>query len=49
MFKQSDLFILLAVMISFVVSGVLWFSGSTRRGAFHRRMGPFYFVLRDLL
>ena len=34
MFKQSDLFILLAVAISFVVSGVLWFSGQQDEGLF---------------
>ena len=34
MFKQSDLFILLAVAISFVVSGVRWFSGQQDEGLF---------------
>jgi hypothetical protein len=34
MFKQSDLFILLAVAISFVVSGILWFSGQQDEGLF---------------
>ena len=34
MFKQSDLFILLAVAISFIVSGVLWFSGQQDEGLF---------------
>ncbi|MDA8618119.1 hypothetical protein N9M23_07620 [Gammaproteobacteria bacterium] len=34
MFQQSDLFILLAVAISFVVSGVLWFSGQQDEGLF---------------
>ena len=34
MFKQSDLFILLAVAISFVISGVLWFSGQQDEGLF---------------
>ena len=34
MFKQSDLFILLAVTISFAVSGFLWFSGQTDEGLF---------------
>ena len=34
MFKQSDLFILLAVAISFAVSGVLWFSGQQDEGLF---------------
>jgi hypothetical protein len=27
MFKLSDLFILLAVMVSFAVSGFMWFNG----------------------
>jgi hypothetical protein len=34
MFQQSDLFILLAVAISFAVSGVLWFSGQQDEGLF---------------
>lgn len=34
MFKLSDLFILLAVMASFVVSGVLWYSGYREQGIF---------------
>ena len=34
MFKQSDLFILLAVTISFAVSGFLWFCGQTDEGLF---------------
>ena len=34
MFKQSDLFILLAVAISFADSGVLWFSGQQDEGLF---------------
>jgi hypothetical protein len=34
MFKQSDFFILLAVAISFVVSGFLWFSGQHEEGLF---------------
>jgi hypothetical protein len=34
MLKRSDLFILLAVMISFVLSAYLWFSGQREEGAF---------------
>ncbi len=34
MFKPSDFFILLAVAISFAVSGFLWFSGQTLEGIF---------------
>ncbi|MFT6093282.1 MAG: hypothetical protein ACJA2Q_001178 [Pseudohongiellaceae bacterium] len=34
MFKQSDFFILLAVAISFGVSGFLWFSGQHEEGLF---------------
>jgi hypothetical protein len=34
MFKQSDFFILLAVAISFAVSGFLWFSGQHDEGLF---------------
>jgi hypothetical protein len=34
MFKQSDFFILLAVAISFVFSGFLWFSGQHEEGLF---------------
>jgi hypothetical protein len=34
MFKQSDFFILLAVAISFAVSGFLWFSGQHEEGLF---------------
>lgn len=34
MFKQSDFFILLAVAISFAVSGYLWFSGQQEEGLF---------------
>jgi hypothetical protein len=32
MFSRSDLFILLAVMISFALSGYLWFSGQRDEG-----------------
>lgn len=34
MFKLSDLFILIAVAISFIVSGFLWFNGFQREGIF---------------
>lgn len=34
MFKLSDLFILLAVAISFALSGYLWFSGYREQGVF---------------
>lgn len=34
MFKQSDVFILAAVAISFVLSAYLWFSGQREEGAF---------------
>lgn len=34
MIKKSDLFILLAVAISFVLSGYLWFSGQQEEGLF---------------
>lgn len=34
MFKLSDIFILLAVMVSFVVSGMLWYSGYRDQGVF---------------
>jgi hypothetical protein len=34
MFKQSDFFLLLAVAISFAVSGFLWFSGQREEGLF---------------
>lgn len=34
MFKLSDVFILLAVSISFAVSGYLWFSGQPQEGIF---------------
>ena len=34
MIKISDIFILLAVAISFVVSGYLWFSGQREEGLF---------------
>jgi uncharacterized membrane protein YvlD (DUF360 family) len=34
MFKLSDLFILLAVAVSFVLSGYLWFNGYKEQGIF---------------
>ncbi len=34
MLKTSDLFILLAVGVSFFVSGYLWFTGNTQEGLF---------------
>ena len=34
MFKQSDFFILLAVAVSFAVSGYLWFNGYQSEGLF---------------
>tara|TARA_S200000501_G_scaffold337622_1_gene343843 strand:- start:278 stop:457 length:180 start_codon:yes stop_codon:yes gene_type:complete len=34
MIKKSDLFILLAVSISFAVSAYLWFSGQREEGLF---------------
>jgi len=34
MFKKADLFFLLAVMISFFVSGYLWFNGQKIEGIF---------------
>ena len=34
MFKKSDVFFLLAVMISFFVSGYLWFTGQHMDGIF---------------
>jgi hypothetical protein len=34
MIKQSDVFILLAVTISFALSGFLWFSGQHEEGLF---------------
>lgn len=34
MFKRSDFFILLAVAVSFAVSGYLWFNGNPSEGLF---------------
>jgi len=34
MFRASDIFILLAVAISFALSGLLWFNGFKEQGIF---------------
>lgn len=34
MFRLSDLFILLAVAVSFAISGFLWFNGHQNEGLF---------------
>ena len=34
MFKLSDVFILMAVIVSFIVSGFYWFSGYYMQGLF---------------
>ena len=34
MFRKSDVFILIAVMVSFAVSGYLWFTGNRMEGIF---------------
>jgi len=34
MFQKSDIFILLAVAISFALSGFLWFTGQREEGVF---------------
>lgn len=34
MFRASDIFILLAVFISFFVSGYMWFTGNQNEGLF---------------
>ena len=34
MLKTSDIFILIAVMISFIISAYLWFSGNREEGIF---------------
>jgi len=34
MFKKADFFFLLAIMISFFVSGYLWFTGQRMEGIF---------------
>lgn len=55
MFKLSDLFILLAVAVSFAVSGYLWFNGFPQEGIFTAIWVPsilafgIYFKLSSLL
>jgi hypothetical protein len=55
MFRQSDFFILLAVVVSFVVSAYLWFSGQQDEGLFTALWVPsilcfgIYFKLMALL
>jgi|TARA_B110000495_G_scaffold176201_1_gene167503 hypothetical protein len=55
MFKLSDLFILLAVAVSFAVSGLLWFEGEQLAGLFTAIWVPsilafgIYFKLSSLL
>ncbi|KPV40729.1 hypothetical protein AN478_06130 [Thiohalorhabdus denitrificans] len=55
MFKLSDLFILLAVLVSFAVSGFLWYSGYREQGIFTAIWVPsilcfgIYFKLAALL
>ena len=55
MFRQSDFFILLAVLVSFVVSAYLWFSGQQDEGLFTALWVPsilcfgIYFKLMALL
>ena len=55
MFKVSDFFILLAVMVSFAVSGYLWFNGFQSEGLFTAIWVPsilafgIYFKLTSLL
>ena len=40
MFKLSDFFILIAVMVSFAVSGFLWFNGYHDEGMFTANWVP---------
>jgi len=55
MFKLSDLFILIAVAVSFVVSAYLWFNGFSEQGIFTAIWVPsilafgIYFKLSALL
>jgi hypothetical protein len=55
MFKLSDFFILLAVGVSFAVSGLLWFEGFQTEGLFTAIWVPsilafgIYFKLSSLL
>jgi hypothetical protein len=54
MFKISDVFILLAVAVSFAVSGFLWFTGNQFEGLFTAMWVPsilafgIYFKLTSL-
>jgi len=54
MFKKSDIFILVAVTISFFVSAYLWFSGQYDEGLFTAVWVPsilcfgFYFKLMSM-
>lgn len=55
MFKLSDIFILLAVAVSFAVSGFFWFNGYREQGLFTAIWVPsilafgIYFKLSSLL
>jgi hypothetical protein len=55
MFKLSDVFILLAVVVSFFISAYLWFNGFTNHGIFTAIWVPsilafgIYFKLSALL
>ena len=55
MIKQSDMFILLAVAISFALSGFLWFTGQRDEGVFTALWVPsilcfgIYFKLMGML
>jgi uncharacterized membrane protein YvlD (DUF360 family) len=55
MFRLSDLFILLAVAVSFALSGYLWFNGFREQGIFTAIWVPsilafgIYFKLSTLL
>ncbi len=55
MFKLSDFFILVAVVVSFAVSAYLWFNGFTEQGIFTAIWVPsilafgIYFKLSALL
>jgi len=55
MFKLSDFFILLAVAVSFAISGLLWFEGKQMEGLFTAVWVPsilafgIYFKLSSLL
>ena len=47
MLKQADVFILLAVGISFAVSGFLWFSGQREEGCSPQYGCPRFFALES--